>query len=626
MGKTEDEIRNMAGNTLQLLDSCCHNINNTEYFSGIGQITSFSEISNEVGFTEWKDSRNRPDGWYLPKSKSEPAIILECKAEENGVLKQTYIDELFKNIDIASKVYSHTIGILYSGGKPRVFFDKVERTNLSSVLENKDYYIEKYKAKGIDRQKIFNLTSKINNEMHFKLGIMDLYDRMIFTSCALAVVKEGVNVTNVENFSELKLKINNKLKEIFELPITKIIPQKFQILIDIFNKIETNVPGNPGVKNLCSWLSEISENITSDSWNGEDVMSIFFREFNRYKKKSEKGQVFTPENWASFMYRILEIDSDCIVLDATVGSGTFLTVAMAKMIYEVGGVSAAKAVDVRNHRLYGIEFDKRVFALCVANMIIHKDGLSNIQHMDSLTSEASEWIEQICQEANEKKLKIRVLMNPPYEQKYGCLKIVKNVLDSVAKAENRNALAAFILPDKKLEKNPGITRKILEKHTLKKIIKMPENVFDEGVATSIFVFEIGRPHKDNDEIFACYIEDDGFETVKNQGRQDVKGKWQKIEDKWVPIVVKERSSDKNIQNYNIQYFTSLERLSYKIPEKDFEIKKEDFTKTMMDYSMFEKGIDVKDFAERLIEKVMYNSEVSNIDSTKDISIKLKGCE
>ena len=27
----------------------------------------------------------------------------------------------------------------------------------------------------------------------------------------------------------------------------------------------------------------------------------------------------------------------------------------------------------------------------------------------------------------------KVLMNPPYERKYGCMKIVKNVLDSVPK-------------------------------------------------------------------------------------------------------------------------------------------------------------------------------------------------
>ena len=50
---------------------------------------------------------------------------------------------------------------------------------------------------------------------------------------------------------------------------------------------------------------------------GEDVMGIFFNEFNRYKKKSESGQIFTPEHITDFMYKILEVDKDDRVLDAT---------------------------------------------------------------------------------------------------------------------------------------------------------------------------------------------------------------------------------------------------------------------------------------------------------------------
>ena len=40
-------------------------------------------------------------------------------------------------------------------------------------------------------------------------------------------------------------------------------------------------------------------------------------------------------------------------------------------------------------------------------------------------------------------------MNPPFESKYGCLTIVENVLKNVP----RNTKCAFILPDKKLEKD-----------------------------------------------------------------------------------------------------------------------------------------------------------------------------
>lgn len=54
------------------------------------------------------------------------------------------------------------------------------------------------------------------------------------------------------------------------------------------------------VKNLIGqfigWVTEISDCLNSDAWRGEDVMGIFFNEFNRYKKKSEAGQILTPEH------------------------------------------------------------------------------------------------------------------------------------------------------------------------------------------------------------------------------------------------------------------------------------------------------------------------------------------
>ena len=61
-----------------------------------------------------------------------------------------------------------------------------------------------------------------------------------------------------------------------------------------------------------------------------------------------------------------------------------------------------------------------------------------------------------------------------------------------------------------------------------------------------------------------------------------------------------------------------------MPEKPFEIFEEDFTKTMMDYLMFKQGIDVKEFSDSLVKKVMYDSEISSKEN--DITIVLKGKE
>lgn len=207
-------------------------------------------------------------------------------------------------------------------------------------------------------------------------------------------------------------------------------------------------------------------------------------------------------------------------------------------------------------------------------------------------------------------------MNPPFENKYGCIQIVKNVLDNV----QRGTMCAFILPEKKLEKvSKTIVKRILQKHTLRKIVKLPDKTFSEGITTSVFIFESGIP-QDNKEIFSCYIEEDGLITVKNQGRHDIKNKWQSYEDYWVDIVHKQ-SGDKTIQ-----WIKPNECLSYQVPQKPFEIYESDFRKTAMDYILFENGIDNKEFEEKILKSTMYSSTISASDKKVNISISTNGDE
>ena len=111
-------------------------------------------------------------------------------------------------------------------------------------------------------------------------------------------------------------------------------------------------------------------------------------------------------------------------------------------------------------------------------------------------------------------------------------------------------------------------------------------------------------------------EKDGLETVKNQGRQDIKDRWSAIENEWIEIIRKQSGHP------TIQWVNPSERLSYQTPEKEFEVFEEDFTKTMMDYLMFQQQIDVKEFSEKLATKIMYNSTVSS--SENNVIITLKG--
>lgn len=53
------------------------------------------------------------------------------------------------------------------------------------------------------------------------------------------------------------------------------------------------------------------------------------------------------------------------------------------MIKEVGGVNTKEAEDIKRNKLYGIEFDREIFALACANMLIHKDGKTNLEQYDT---------------------------------------------------------------------------------------------------------------------------------------------------------------------------------------------------------------------------------------------------
>lgn len=599
--QTEDEVRDKAKEVLGF------NQSENDVKQGTGQITTF----NQLGF---KGVSDKPDGWYLPEDKGNPAIILETKSAKEDVSNTKWIEELRKNINIVATKYTQVVGILYNGTEVYVLtYRKLHNIvewespqNIASTLQHKSYYLTLFNDSRIDKQKIYNLTKKINDCLHFQFGIKNLYHRMIITACALVAKRYGAMLVKDMEFSVMTNSILNTLAKSLEKDRKQNL--KLDLLVEVYSEIKMNKSDNQdAINNFIGWVSEISDCVNSDYWNGEDVMGIFFNEFNRYKKKSESGQVFTPDHITSFMYRLIDVTQNDRVLDATCGSGAFLVKAMCNMIKEAGGVNTEEAALIKSSQLFGIEFDREIFALACANMLIHKDGKTNLEQLDARTEEAAKWIQE--------KNVTKVLMNPPYERKYGCMKIVQNVLDSVPVG----TLCAFILPDKKLEKDGADKRygnKLLKKHTIKTIIKLPENLFfGIGVTTSIFVFVAGKPQNGHN-IIGYYIKEDGLETVKNQGRQDIKNRWPQLEDYWIKAI---HDGEDKIYNSR-QIISPTEHLSYQLPEKPFEVYEEDFMKAMMDYEMFLNGLDVKDLNDKLLNVVLYSSEITDDDHSIYIKI------
>lgn len=588
---TEDEVRNYAGEVLRF------HVSEVGIQQGTGQVTTFRQL----GFLCEKN-RHKPDGWYLPDNTQNTAIILETKSGDEDLFNKKWVNELLVNIEIANTKYKKVVGILYNGKEQRIFLNADEYTDVPHELQAKDFYLDLFSDQKIDTQQIYLTTMKINNLLHFKFGVNDYYDRMIFTACALVAKRYGAWLDKGRDYTTLHNSILNSLSKSLETAIKQ--NEKLKILLTMYSKIQMNITDNQqAIDDFIDCVEMISGLIDSKHWNGEDVMGIFFHEFNRYKGKSENGQVFTPGHITSLMYRLIEVNMNDNVLDAACGSGAFLTKSMANMIKEAGGFNTDKAKKIMAEQLYGIEIDKRVFSLACANMLIHKDGKTNLEQMDSTSQEACDWIK-------EKKI-TKVLMNPPYERKYHPDIIIKNVLNNCAVC----AKAAFLLPDKKLEKFSKRWKKELFKaHRLIKIIKLPEKTFDEGVTVSIFIFEAGIPQNDQ-EIFTCYIKEDGLERVKNQGRQDIKNKWHSIENQWVDIIRKQSGDD------SIKWIKPEECLSYQKDEVPFSVSEEDFVKTMTDYLLFKEGVDIKGLMDSISEQIVYHSKLS--ENKTDIAISIR---
>lgn len=614
--RTEDQVRNEAGMTLGFIDGQGNNVDTAEYISGAGQLTTFIQLGTKIGTTDFTGISDKPDGWLLPFNQNSVAIILEAKSEREDITKKKWEKEIRKNIQIANKHYSKVVGILYNGKDNRVFLNSDEVSSPAPRLQGKEYYIRLFVPDVIDKGRIYDLTKKINNCLHKEFGVKNLNHRMIFTACALVAVKEGAILHKGTDYSLFHQTILNQLSK--SLRDAKRQNEKLDLLCEVYSEIKMNTTNDQtAIDNFIDWVNEISGLINSDNWNGEDVMAIFFNEFNRYKKKSERGQVFTPDHITSFMYRLIDVSQTDVILDAACGSGAFLVKSMCNMIKEAGGVNTDKAKEIKAKQLFGIEFDREIFALACANMLIHKDGKTNLEQLDSRKEDAAKWIRDIkvkLQGENHSKGITKVLMNPPFERAYGCMTIVKTVLDNVPVGTT----CAFILPDKKLEKDLTDKRygnKVLKDHRLTTIVKLPEKIF--SITASIFIFETGKP-QNGQNIIGYYIEEDGLETVKNQGRQDIRNKWSAIEDYWIQAI-----HDGVDTRYNTrQIINPTEHLSYQMPEKPFEVFEDDFVKTMMDYEMFKRGVDVNETAEKLLGKIMYSSNV-NKDENNSISVTLK---
>lgn len=334
-----------------------------------------------------------------------------------------------------------------------------------------------------------------------------------------------------KSFSSVIKKLNSAIEEVLrdsDIKKDKIDYIKSAFRIIGSNEKLKNIP--LGHRNSITWYIEQLDLKIKPMMNHADStidsLSVFYHEFVKYSggDGSGLGIVLTPQHLTEFMCDILNINKNSRVVDICCGSGAFLVTAMSKMIKNA--TSVKEITEIKRNGLYGVELDVDLFTLAITNMIVRRDGKSNIYHGDCFN-------DIISSELEEKKINIG-LMNPPYSQDdYSELEFVEKLLSILVPGGQ----AAVVVPMSCAigTKFKEERERLLKNNTLKAVFSMPDDIFTSGTNVCVMIWEAHTPHDVSQETFFGYYKIDGFEKRKKIGRVDVNNRWDSIKAEWLSL-------------------------------------------------------------------------------------------
>lgn len=309
-----------------------------------------------------------------------------------------------------------------------------------------------------------------------RLGVSHGEDRAIIIAATLLMLKNNPEIrgtTEPMGIQDLAAKINetlSTLKDPLDLkqahPLYSLYTQASWGTCELTPDKEAD-----SVSKYLAPLVEYVEHIENTEWSGDDVIAPAFIESLR-GSKSSLGQVFTPPHIAHFIAETLNITTKDKVLDACNGTGILTQAAMA----HTSGLPTSS---------YAVEYSPIVYAIAKAGQTLSGHPYMIIEG-DSSSKAVKHWIQG--------RGISRVIMNPPYENTHGCLRIVRNVLESVP----AGTVCAFILPSHKLDRATDKFKNwLLQNNQITQILSFPlETFWRLQIQTSVFYITAGTPQGD----------------------------------------------------------------------------------------------------------------------------------
>jgi type I restriction-modification system DNA methylase subunit len=261
--------------------------------------------------------------------------------------------------------------------------------------------------------------------------------------------------------------------------------------------------------------------------SGFDVLGRFYTEFIRYAgSEQSQGLVLTPAHITDLFCDLANVTANDIIYDPCCGTGGFLIAGMKRM-FELTGSDENKKQNIKNKQLVGVELRPSMFTYACSNMMLRGDGKSNIYCDDCFA------FADMVAETHKPTI---AFLNPPYDVGVaGQMLFIEHALNTVT-AQNGTVVAIVqmscgIKNEKELI---AVKKRILDKHHLKAVLSMPDELFNPtaSVVTCVMVFEANKTNKGRETWFG-YFKDDKFEKRKNQGRIDARGLYKEEKKRWL---------------------------------------------------------------------------------------------
>lgn len=483
-------------------------------------------------------------------------VVVECKADtkyhESSTLdsfREYAIDGALLYASFLSKEYD-VIAVGFSGEKESLTRlshyiqlngekDSHQLFNDGELLDMDSYHhglMQSTYKFNQDFNKLIDYTKEVNEELQGK-KIKERLRALLISGILIALKNERFKAEyrNYQTTSEL---VNNMYAAICaELRRSDVPERNKESLVKGYEFITTNPsinnPSPEGKKYVTDLIANCDERINGFMVTHKyiDTISQFYVEFLRYANNDKGlGIVLTPPHITELFCELAQIDKDSVVLDNCAGTGGFLVSAMKKMLEDANS-DIAKEQHIKDWQLIGIEYDEEIYTLLISNMIVHRDGRTNILRDDCFDVSAEEI-----------KGKFRPtvgLLNPPYKNKGKGIEELEFVLNNLSMLEKGGRCVA-IMPISCVNDVSGksyfLKQKILQEHTLEAVLSLPEDLFHNSnvnTVTCAVVLTAHVPHPEHKKTWFGYCRNDGFVKRKNKGRIDAYHTWQQIKEQWV---------------------------------------------------------------------------------------------